>query len=119
MAKNRDASAMEIDDPKSTNSDQISPKFSINGKHFAPVCSDLNRITEIITAHFHFLLVVKVLQLLKSAQMQHGLRHGDYTRYRYCYSFLGLVLLDLFCCCAVEARFGRMFLVMWFETCED
>ena len=23
-----------------------------------------------------------VLQLLKSAQMQHGLRHGDYTRYR-------------------------------------
>ncbi|KAI3929530.1 hypothetical protein MKX01_025698, partial [Papaver californicum] len=36
--------------------DQINPKFSIN-----------------------------VLQLLKSAQMQHGLRHGDYTRYRrYC-----------------------------------
>ncbi|KAK7316861.1 hypothetical protein RJT34_00621 [Clitoria ternatea] len=28
---------------------------------------------------------VNVLQLLKSAQMQHGLRHGDYTRYRrYC-----------------------------------
>jgi hypothetical protein len=24
-----------------------------------------------------------VLQLLKSAQMQHGLRHGDYARYRY------------------------------------
>lgn len=24
-----------------------------------------------------------MLQLLKSAQMQHGLRHGDYTRYRY------------------------------------
>ncbi|KAI3954259.1 hypothetical protein MKW98_018083 [Papaver atlanticum] len=36
--------------------DQMNPKFSIN-----------------------------VLQLLKSAQMQHGLRHGDYTRYRrYC-----------------------------------
>ncbi|KAJ8760453.1 hypothetical protein K2173_015120 [Erythroxylum novogranatense] len=36
--------------------DQISPRFSIN-----------------------------VLQMLKSAQMQHGLRHGDYTRYRkYC-----------------------------------
>ncbi|KAI3908108.1 hypothetical protein MKW92_007292 [Papaver armeniacum] len=36
--------------------DQINPKFSIN-----------------------------VLQLLKSAQMQHGLRHGDYARYRrYC-----------------------------------
>ncbi|XP_031473917.1 uncharacterized protein LOC116246272 [Nymphaea colorata] len=28
---------------------------------------------------------VNVLQLVKSAQMQHGLRHGDYTRYRrYC-----------------------------------
>ncbi|KAI3944328.1 hypothetical protein MKW92_031496 [Papaver armeniacum] len=38
------------------NTDQMNPKFSIN-----------------------------VLQLLKSAQMQHGLRHGDYTRYRrYC-----------------------------------
>lgn len=49
-------SAMEIEDPKSNATDQIGPKFSIN-----------------------------VLQLLKSAQMQHGLRHGDYTRYRrYC-----------------------------------
>ncbi|KAG4998920.1 hypothetical protein JHK87_019992 [Glycine soja] len=56
MGKESQASAMEIDAPKSTNSDQIVPKFSIN-----------------------------VLQLLKSAQMQHGLRHGDYTRYRrYC-----------------------------------
>ncbi|XP_044503574.1 signal recognition particle subunit SRP68-like [Mangifera indica] len=56
MAKANEASAMEIDDPKSNSSDHISPKFSIN-----------------------------VLQLLKSAQMQHGLRHGDYTRYRrYC-----------------------------------
>ncbi|KAJ7957176.1 Signal recognition particle subunit SRP68 [Quillaja saponaria] len=56
MGKDANVSAMEIDDPKSKNSDQISPKFSIN-----------------------------VLQLLKSAQMQHGLRHGDYTRYRrYC-----------------------------------
>uniref|UniRef100_A0A2P2KQ22 Signal recognition particle subunit SRP68 n=1 Tax=Rhizophora mucronata TaxID=61149 RepID=A0A2P2KQ22_RHIMU len=37
-------------------SDQISPRYSIN-----------------------------VLQLLKSSQMQHGLRHGDYARYRrYC-----------------------------------
>ncbi|KAK8680219.1 hypothetical protein V6N13_109171 [Hibiscus sabdariffa] len=53
MAK---VTAMEIDDPNSNISDQISPKFSIN-----------------------------VLQLLKSSQMQHGLRHGDYTRYRrYC-----------------------------------
>ncbi|TYH08930.1 hypothetical protein ES288_A07G056200v1 [Gossypium darwinii] len=56
MAKVNEAAAMEIDDPNSNISDQISPKFSIN-----------------------------VLQLLKSAQMQHGLRHGDYTRYRrYC-----------------------------------
>ncbi|CAJ2676699.1 signal recognition particle subunit SRP68 [Trifolium pratense] len=56
MGKDNQLSAMEVDDPKSTNSDQIAPKFSIN-----------------------------VLQLLKSAQMQHGLRHGDYTRYRrYC-----------------------------------
>ncbi|KAE8672278.1 Signal recognition particle-related / SRP-related isoform 3 [Hibiscus syriacus] len=48
--------AMEIDDPNSNIPDQISLKFSIN-----------------------------VLQLLKSSQMQHGLRHGDYTRYRrYC-----------------------------------
>ncbi|KAG6642419.1 signal recognition particle subunit SRP68 isoform X1 [Carya illinoinensis] len=47
---------MEIDHPKPNAPDQVSPKFSIN-----------------------------VLQLLKSAQMQHGLRHGDYTRYRrYC-----------------------------------
>ncbi|XP_048333745.2 uncharacterized protein LOC107423364 [Ziziphus jujuba] len=56
MGKDDQASAMEIDDPKSNASDQTTPKFSIN-----------------------------VLQLLKSAQMQHGLRHGDYTRYRrYC-----------------------------------
>lgn len=56
MGKENQSSAMEVDDPKSTNSDQIVPKFSIT-----------------------------VLQLLKSAQMQHGLRHGDYTRYRrYC-----------------------------------
>lgn len=56
MGKEGQAPAMEIDDPKSNASDQIFPKFSIN-----------------------------VLQLLKSAQMQHGLRHGDYTRYRrYC-----------------------------------
>ncbi|XP_062110204.1 uncharacterized protein LOC133822024 isoform X2 [Humulus lupulus] len=56
MGKENQPSGMEIDDPKSNSSDQIIPKFSIN-----------------------------VLQLLKSAQMQHGLRHGDYTRYRrYC-----------------------------------
>ncbi|WMV20023.1 hypothetical protein MTR67_013408 [Solanum verrucosum] len=57
MAKQKETSAMEIDDQSSLPSDQISnPKFSVN-----------------------------VLQLLKSAQMQHGLRFGDYARYRrYC-----------------------------------
>ncbi|KAL0380290.1 UNVERIFIED_CONTAM: Signal recognition particle subunit SRP68 [Sesamum angustifolium] len=57
MAKGNDVTAMEIDEQNSTASDQIAnPKFSVN-----------------------------VLQLLKSAQMQHGLRFGDYTRYRrYC-----------------------------------
>uniref|UniRef100_A0A5B6YKT4 Signal recognition particle subunit SRP68 n=1 Tax=Davidia involucrata TaxID=16924 RepID=A0A5B6YKT4_DAVIN len=57
MRKESEASVMEIDDQKSTATDQINnPKFSIN-----------------------------VLQLLKSSQMQHGLRLGDYTRYRrYC-----------------------------------
>ncbi|XP_042429579.1 signal recognition particle subunit SRP68-like [Zingiber officinale] len=55
MAK-KDATAMEIDEDKPVAVEQISPKFSIN-----------------------------VLQLVKSAQMQHGLRHRDYTRYRrYC-----------------------------------
>ncbi|OWM65522.1 hypothetical protein CDL15_Pgr009112 [Punica granatum] len=47
---------MEVDGMKSNSGNQIAQRFSI-----------------------------KVLQLLKSAQMQHGLRHGDYTRYRrYC-----------------------------------
>ncbi|KAK4345146.1 hypothetical protein RND71_035322 [Anisodus tanguticus] len=57
MGKHKETSAMEIDDQSSIPSDQISnPKFSVN-----------------------------VLQLLKSAQMQHGLRFGDYARYRrYC-----------------------------------
>ncbi|XP_057466371.1 uncharacterized protein LOC130755845 [Actinidia eriantha] len=61
MGRESDASAMEIDDSRSITSDQITnPKFSIN-----------------------------VLQLLKSSQMQHGLRFGDYTRYRrYCTSRL-------------------------------
>ncbi|EOA13099.1 hypothetical protein CARUB_v10026106mg [Capsella rubella] len=54
--KESEVSAMEIDDPKSESSEQILPKFSIN-----------------------------VLQLMKSSQAQHGLRHGDYARYRrYC-----------------------------------
>lgn len=56
MAKGNETVAMEIDGGNSNVSEKINPKFSIN-----------------------------VLQLLKSAQMQHGLRHGDYTRYRrYC-----------------------------------
>ncbi|XVE63753.1 hypothetical protein DITRI_Ditri07aG0045500 [Diplodiscus trichospermus] len=56
MSKVNEVTTMEIDNPTSNISNQISPKFSIN-----------------------------VLQLLKSAQMQHGLRHGDYARYRrYC-----------------------------------
>ncbi|KAK9117708.1 hypothetical protein Sjap_016655 [Stephania japonica] len=56
MGKENEASSMEIDDKKPEISDHMNPKFTIN-----------------------------VLQLLKSAQMQHGLRHGDYTRYRrYC-----------------------------------
>ncbi|CAN6443184.1 unnamed protein product [Victoria cruziana] len=56
MAKGDEASAMDVDDGKPSVPDQTNPKFSVN-----------------------------VLQLVKSAQMQHGLRHGDYTRYRrYC-----------------------------------
>lgn len=48
--------SMEVDSANSNASDPDNPRFSVN-----------------------------VLQLLKSAQMQHGLRHGDYTRYRrYC-----------------------------------
>jgi hypothetical protein len=31
MGKENQSSAMEVDDPKSTNSDQIASKFSING----------------------------------------------------------------------------------------
>ncbi|XP_021905502.1 signal recognition particle subunit SRP68 [Carica papaya] len=57
MGKESEVQAMEVDDPKSISSNQITPKFSINGYS----------------------------ALLKSSQMQHGLRHGDYTRYRrYC-----------------------------------
>ncbi|KAL5982923.1 hypothetical protein ACLOJK_017002 [Asimina triloba] len=56
MGKGNDALAMEIDGGTSDTGESNNPKFSIN-----------------------------VLQLLKSAQMQHGLRHRDYTRYRrYC-----------------------------------
>ncbi|CAF1921440.1 unnamed protein product [Brassica napus] len=54
--KENEMSAMEIDDPKLDGSDQILPRFSMN-----------------------------VLQLMKTSQAQHGLRRGDYARYRrYC-----------------------------------
>ncbi|XP_059277212.1 uncharacterized protein LOC132031319 [Lycium ferocissimum] len=56
--KHKECSAMEIDEQSCIPSDDhiSNPKFSVN-----------------------------VLQLLKSAQMQHGLRFGDYARYRrYC-----------------------------------
>ncbi|KAL6182695.1 hypothetical protein ACLB2K_044108 [Fragaria x ananassa] len=67
-SQNQTTSAMEIDNQKANTSDQIGPKFSIN-----------------------------VLQLLKSAQMQHGLRHGDYTRYRrYCTARLRRLYKSLF-----------------------
>ncbi|KAL3512073.1 hypothetical protein ACH5RR_024790 [Cinchona calisaya] len=57
MAKENESSAMDVDNQNSNSVDQInSPRFSIS-----------------------------VLQLLKSSQMQHGLRFGDYARYRrYC-----------------------------------
>ncbi|KAL6497153.1 hypothetical protein OROGR_029082 [Orobanche gracilis] len=57
MAKGKGVAAMEIDEQNTIASDQINnTKFSVN-----------------------------VLQILKSAQMQHGLRLGDYLRYRkYC-----------------------------------
>uniref|UniRef100_K4BRM1 Uncharacterized protein n=1 Tax=Solanum lycopersicum TaxID=4081 RepID=K4BRM1_SOLLC len=54
MAKRKETSTTEIDDRSSMPSNQISnPKFSVN-----------------------------LLQLLKSTRMQHGLRFGDYARYR-------------------------------------
>ncbi|KAH9295425.1 hypothetical protein KI387_039013, partial [Taxus chinensis] len=50
------SSAMEVDGETPLTTDQTNKKYSVN-----------------------------VLQLLKIAQSQHGLRHGDYTRYRrYC-----------------------------------
>ncbi|KAK1280378.1 hypothetical protein QJS04_geneDACA015065 [Acorus gramineus] len=57
MSKAKEASAMDVDEKNpDSHQHQINPKFSIN-----------------------------VLQMLKTAQMQHGLRQRDYTRYRrYC-----------------------------------
>lgn len=34
-----------------------------------------------------------VLQILKHAQMQNGLRHRDYTRYRYCWN----LMIEMWC----------------------
>jgi hypothetical protein len=41
MGKENQASAMEIDDPKNNSSDQISPKFSINGSFSNPFVSEI------------------------------------------------------------------------------
>ncbi|KAL9231566.1 hypothetical protein vseg_006781 [Gypsophila vaccaria] len=47
--------------------------------------SSMDVDVEMSAASDHPKFSINVLQLLKSAQMQHGLRHGDYTRYRrYC-----------------------------------
>lgn len=78
MAKGNDIAAMEIDD-----SDQINnPKFSINGASL-PFCMNGFFLCVCIDEFFLFWWGnFAVLQLLKSAQMQHGLRFGDYARYR-------------------------------------
>ncbi|RWW08485.1 hypothetical protein BHE74_00001545 [Ensete ventricosum] len=68
MAKKDEATVMEVDGDKSAAGEQIIPKFSINGLHSF--------------GHWGACFVISVLQLVKSAQMQHGLRHRDYTRYR-------------------------------------
>ncbi|GLT83884.1 hypothetical protein SLE2022_021500 [Rubroshorea leprosula] len=45
---------------------------------------------------------INVFRLLKSAQMQHGLPHGDYTRYRYCTARLRRAITES---TVTEARF--------------
>ena len=40
-------------------------------------------------------LSLNVLQTLKTAQAQHGLRHSDYTRYRHVRPYLGAALTKL------------------------
>lgn len=99
MRKESQASAMEIDDPKPKNSDQISPKFSINGSLANPFVSDIIiSVVGFFRLDFNLILIFTVLQLLKSAQMQHGLRHGDYTRYRYI--FIVIWFNFVFYCCS-------------------
>jgi len=60
-------SSMEVDGGTAPPSDQINPKYSVN-----------------------------VLQVVKTAQAQHGLRHSDYTRYRrYCSARLRRLYMSL------------------------
>lgn len=47
--------------------------------------ADTSANTETLVTKSDSIFYLPVLQLLKSAQMQHGLRHGDYTRYRYAF----------------------------------
>ena len=63
------------------------PKFSINGTciFVAWLLNAILYLNQVMMIHGLNFWMVLVLQLLKSAQMQHGLRHGDYTRYRYLY----------------------------------
>lgn len=82
MAKGKDVAPMEIDEQNSTDSDQINnPKFSVNGTLSVYVFFFF--FPGILCFSQHFAAEFSVLQLLKSAQMQHGLRFGDYARYRY------------------------------------
>lgn len=75
------SSAMEIDD----GSDQILPRFSMNGqfrlgqfyKAFSQVCCGM-----CVQLLRFWLFFFTVLQLMKTSQAQHGLRRGDYDRYR-------------------------------------
>lgn len=58
---------------------------SITLSSLSMVCTHRILYTNSRISHFEIinLLAFTVLQLLKSSQMQHGLRFGDYVRYRY------------------------------------
>lgn len=67
--------------------------------------------------YLSFCLERLVLQLLKSAQMQHGLRHGDYTRYRcsvFCYLFLMKLDMLLWVVIVVLIRLAPFPSSLWF-----
>jgi hypothetical protein len=54
---------------------------------------------------------VNVLQLIKEAQSQHGLRHGDYQRYRSCYPSFLVFKGVLYCfrkVCTLLLLFGHL-----------